>query len=110
MTFVACLYILVYKRRTQSPNWPMLCTAVALWVFATMHISIDLRRILDAFYTFRDVPGGPIAYLGQINHLTHVMKSAVYITHTCVSDALVVYVSLWLRALQAFLDPGPWKV
>lgn len=57
-----------------------------------MHISIDLRRMVDAFYTFRNAPGGPIAYFGRINELTHVAKSAVYITDTCVSDALVVYV------------------
>lgn len=55
-----------------------------------MHLSIDLRRMLDAFYTFRDAPGGPIAYFNKINQITHVMKSAVYITHTGVSDALVV--------------------
>ena len=90
MTFVACIYILVWKRRTRRPNWPMVLTAVLLWTLATMHLSIDLRRTLDAFYTFRDAPGGPVAYFGRINELTHVMKSAVYITHTCVSDALVV--------------------
>ena len=70
----------------------MITTAMLLWIFSTMHVSIDLRRMLDAFYTFRDAPGGPVAYFGKINELTHVMKSAVYITQTCVSDALVVYV------------------
>ncbi|KAF7796496.1 hypothetical protein EIP86_007674 [Pleurotus ostreatoroseus] len=90
VTFLACLYILIYKRRTKRVNVPMLFTAVALWVCATMHIAIDLRRMLDAFYTFRDTVG-PDGYLGQINRITHVLKSAVYITQTCISDALVVY-------------------
>ncbi|PSS11022.1 hypothetical protein PHLCEN_2v3318 [Hermanssonia centrifuga] len=95
VTFAACLYILIYKRRTGRLNRPMLWTAVLLWTFATMHIAIDLRRMIDAFYTYRDAPGGPIAYFGKISRLTHVFKSAVYITHTCVSDALVVYGSIY---------------
>ena len=89
MTFLACLYILIYKRRTKRVNVPMLFTAVALRVCATMHIAIDPRRMLDAFYTIRDTVG-PDEYLGQINRITHVLKSAVYITQTCISDALVV--------------------
>ncbi len=89
VTFLACLYILIYKRRTQRVNAPMVVTAVALWVCATMHLALDLRRMLDAFYTFRDTLG-PADYLGEINQLTHVLKSAVYITQTCISDALVV--------------------
>ncbi|THG98801.1 hypothetical protein EW026_g3445 [Hermanssonia centrifuga] len=91
VTFAACLYILIYKRRERPLNRPMLWTAVLLWTFATMHIAIDLKRMIDAFYTYRDAPGGPIAYFSKISRLTHVLKSAVYITHTCVSDALVVY-------------------
>ncbi|KIP06649.1 hypothetical protein PHLGIDRAFT_118788 [Phlebiopsis gigantea 11061_1 CR5-6] len=56
-----------------------------------MHVSIDLFRILDAFHTSGELAGGPVALLGNVHNVTHVMKSAVYISETCISDALVVY-------------------
>ncbi|EKM52426.1 uncharacterized protein PHACADRAFT_260803 [Phanerochaete carnosa HHB-10118-sp] len=68
----------------------MVVTAVLLFVCATMHIVTDLVRALLAFYTYRTAPGGPAAYLSDIRRVTHVLKSAVYITETCISDALVV--------------------
>lgn len=68
----------------------MVVTAVLLFICSTMHVSIDLSRLLYAFYVFRDASGGPVAYFMDIRHFTHVLKSAVYITETCISDILVV--------------------
>ena len=68
----------------------MAVTAVLLFICSTMHVTIDLTRIIRAFDAHRDVEGGPEAYLGDVRNMTHVLKSAVYITETCISDALVV--------------------
>ena len=68
----------------------MVVTAVLLFVCATMHVAIDLVRMLMAFWTHRAVPGGPAAYFNDVRRVTHVLKSAIYITETCISDALVV--------------------
>ena len=93
VTFGLCLYILGWKRQARHVNVPMALTAVLLFACSTMHVSIDLARILDAFHTYGELAGGPVAFLGNVRNVTHVMKSAVYITETCISDALVVYVS-----------------
>lgn len=90
ITFLACLYILVFRRNTRRLNIPMVATAVLLFVCATMHVSIDLARAILAFYTYRATPGGPSAYFADVRRITHVLKSAVYITETCISDILVV--------------------
>ena len=71
----------------------MALTAVLLFACSTMHVSIDLVRILRAFYEYRDLSGGPVAFLGDVRNVTHVLKSAVYISETLISDALVVYVT-----------------
>lgn len=89
-TFVACLYILVYRRKTRRLNYPMVGTALLLCLCATLHVGIDLARVLVAFRIYLNAPGGPTAYFGNVRKFTHVLKSAVYITETCISDALVV--------------------
>lgn len=91
VTFVACVYTLVWRRNSRRLNVPMLATAILLFVCATMHVAIDLVRMLNAFWTHRAAPGGPAAYFNDVRRMTHVFKSAVYITETCISDALVVY-------------------
>lgn len=90
ITFLACMYILVFRRNTRPFNIPMVVTAVLLFMCATMHVAIDLARVILAFYTYRAAPGGPIAFLADVRRITHVLKSTVYITETCISDALVV--------------------
>lgn len=90
VTFSICLYILVFQTKRGRVVLPMATTAVLLFICSTMHVSIDLARIISAFDTYRDAVGGPEAYLGSVSNVTHVLKSAVYITETCISDALVV--------------------
>lgn len=90
VTFLACLYILIPRRKTEHVNLLMVVTAVLLFICSTMHVSIDLARLIFAFYTHRDAPGGPVSYLENIRSVTHVLKTAVYVTETCISDALVV--------------------
>jgi len=62
---------------------------VSSWSFTTS--CSHLKRMLDAFYTHREDEGGPEFYFNSVSHVTHVAKSAVYVTLTIVSDCLIVY-------------------
>jgi len=91
VAFVITVYILFFRRETGRVNYPLLAASIIMWILSTIHVSIDLWRMLDAFYFYRDLPGGPLRYFSDVSKLTHVFKSAVYISHTCVGDSLVVY-------------------
>ncbi|KAF8582151.1 hypothetical protein K439DRAFT_1618457 [Ramaria rubella] len=91
VTFIACVWILVFKRSTNKINHPLVATAVIMWMLSTAHVVIDLRRILEAFYYQRNAPGGPVGFFIVVSHTTNVLKSAIYITDTCVSDCLIIY-------------------
>ena len=54
------------------------------------HIAINFTRIIKAFITFRDAPGGPAAFFHQLSEFTQIFGSAVYVAQTLIGDSVVV--------------------
>lgn len=56
-------------------------------------MAVDAYRILEAFITFRDKPGGPILYINALSSSTYLLKSVVYTLQTLVGDSCMVSTS-----------------
>ncbi|THU89262.1 hypothetical protein K435DRAFT_781700 [Dendrothele bispora CBS 962.96] len=73
-----------------------------------MHIGVNYTRIIRAFITFRDAPGGPPAYFNQLSEFTQIFGSAIYVTQTLVGDSVVLYrcYLVWSRDKTIILFPA----
>jgi len=96
--------LLEHGWRRRSQNRLMLVVSALLFIFSTMHMAIDFKRIEEGFITFRDSIG-PIAYFSQPSQFTFVFKNAVYTAQTLTGDGILIYrcyvvwQSMWVVAL-----------
>ncbi|PPQ96024.1 hypothetical protein CVT25_013886 [Psilocybe cyanescens] len=91
--FIASTVILLQKSRASRDaiNRPMLIASVVMFILATIHVGSDLRRVLDAFINSATTPGGPVAFLNEVNAPIYVLKSTAYAIQTLVGDAFILY-------------------
>ena len=54
------------------------------------HLTIDAYRSVKAFITYRDVPGGPIAYLKNLSTMSNLIKNLFYVLQTLLGDFCLV--------------------
>ena len=54
------------------------------------HLTIDAYRDVKAFITYRDAPGGPIAYLTNLSSASYLLKSSFYTLQTLLGDFCMV--------------------
>jgi len=90
--FIASTFILLRKFRSanNTVNKPMLTASFTMFTLATVHVGVDLRRMLDAFLHSSD-HGGPVAVLGRVDVPIYVLKSTAYAMQTLVGDAFILY-------------------
>nr|GAT55601.1 predicted protein [Mycena chlorophos] len=74
-----------------NPFEVMFGVSVVLFVIATMHLAMNLYRLIRGFIIFRDAPGGPAAYLGVLEYWDHIFKDTLYATQSIFGDAAAVY-------------------
>ncbi|OSD05842.1 hypothetical protein PYCCODRAFT_1361691, partial [Trametes coccinea BRFM310] len=93
VVFILTMWVLLYKRSAVKPPVadPMLWVSLTMFVMATMHIGINYARIVKAFITFRDAPGGPAAFFNQLSEFTQIFGSTVYVVQTIIGDGVVLY-------------------
>ncbi|KAI0710094.1 hypothetical protein C8Q76DRAFT_741007 [Earliella scabrosa] len=116
VVFVLTIWVLLSRRRKSRPiQDPMLWISVVMFAMASMvrltthycsnipiadslrhafcmqHIAINFTRIIKAFITFRDAPGGPAAFFHQLSEFTQIFGSAVYVAQTLIGDSVVLY-------------------
>lgn len=58
--------------------------------FGTLHLAIDLSRILEGFIDQRDSPGGPVGYFAQLFLWSHVVKTLFFALQTVLADSFAV--------------------
>jgi len=91
------LYILamwaVYlkSRQEKKINYPLPVVSSTMFILATMHLGIDLKRAILAFIDFRNAPGGPNSILGDVSNFVYIFKSSVYVFQTTLGDGFVIY-------------------
>ncbi|KAF7342523.1 hypothetical protein MVEN_01842500 [Mycena venus] len=86
----------------------MFSGSVLMFIIATMHISINVFRLLRAYADFRLAPGGPVGYLGTLSRWDHIMKDTLYATQSMVGDAAAIYRCwiLWNRDYRVIVLPA----
>ena len=103
------LWVLIYERSNRVNMTRLLLPALALYALATAvshilesmpwiihlmlyvkHLTVDAYRDVKAFITYRDAPGGPIAYLGNFSSASYLLKASLYVLQTLLGDFCLV--------------------
>jgi len=84
------LWVLIHERGGRI-NVRLLLPALVLYALATAHLTIDAYRDVKAFITYRDAPGGPIAYLTNLSSASYLLKSSFYTLQTLLGDFCMIY-------------------
>ena len=103
------LWVLIHERVGRI-NMRLLLPALALYALATAvsqlmesmprmvhlildfvkHLTIGAYRNVKAFITYRDTPGGPIAYLNNLSGASNLIKDLFYVLQTLLGDFCLV--------------------
>ncbi|ETW75179.1 hypothetical protein HETIRDRAFT_442452 [Heterobasidion irregulare TC 32-1] len=89
--FGITLWVLFYHRATKDVNRPMVVVAVLLFAFSTMHLGVDIHRIMQGLVDNRNFPNGPAAWFADPSQFTFVFKNAIYSFQTVLGDGVVIY-------------------
>ncbi|KIJ55474.1 hypothetical protein M422DRAFT_774492 [Sphaerobolus stellatus SS14] len=93
--FVACIYVLVYGRVTDTINWHFIITAIVMWLLIGMNFALSWSRIMEAFIDrqplLRDDPNAIVSYFGDLGQWKEVARTAAYVALTAVADSLFIY-------------------
>lgn len=81
---------------------PMLLVLATMFLLATVHIAVDLQRVLTAFLNPNE---SALTYLEVLDDPLYLLKSAVFICQTLLGDGFLLYrlVLVWERNLFVFL-------
>ncbi|KAF7288342.1 2-nitropropane dioxygenase [Mycena chlorophos] len=86
--FVATVYINLTVASNNPHNRVMFGVSVVLFVIATMHLAMNLYRLIRGFVVFRDAPGGPAAYLGVLEYWDHIFSGTHFMQPKAYSATL----------------------
>ncbi|KAJ7046127.1 hypothetical protein C8F04DRAFT_1063374 [Mycena alexandri] len=103
------VYIHFGFRKGQSMhNKVMFVISCLMFIISTMHLSVDIFRLIRGYVDFRLAPGGPVGYIGQLNRWDHIMKDTLYATQSMVGDAAAIYRCwiLWNRDYKIIALPA----
>ncbi|KAJ7103783.1 hypothetical protein C8R44DRAFT_808160 [Mycena epipterygia] len=71
------------KKRAMGINKPMVTASIIMFILATVHIGVDLRRTMDAFLRGKS--------LAAVNTTSYVLKSTAYCMQTLVGDGFMLF-------------------
>ncbi|KAI0336216.1 hypothetical protein GY45DRAFT_590373 [Cubamyces sp. BRFM 1775] len=94
VVFILTTWVLLHRRRHRTKNAvqdPMMWISLVMFCMATLHIGVNYTRIIKAFITFRDAPGGPAAFFNQLSEFTQIFGSTIYIAQTLIGDGVILY-------------------
>ena len=103
------LWVIIYERSGRM-NMKLLLPSLALYALATAvshlmestpriihltldyikHLTTNAYRIVKSFITYRDAPGGPIAYLNNLSSVSFLLRSSFHVLQTLLGDFCLV--------------------
>ncbi|KAF9033783.1 hypothetical protein BDP27DRAFT_1435868 [Rhodocollybia butyracea] len=88
--FVIALYVLFNKRtKHQKLNKPMVAVSTGMFILATIHVGVDLRRLMEAFLYYTKGPA--VQYLSEVDTVVYLIKTTAYCLQTLTGDGFVLY-------------------
>ncbi|KAI0040855.1 hypothetical protein FA95DRAFT_809781 [Auriscalpium vulgare] len=89
--FLTCLRVLIKKRKVESGlNIRLLLVSCTLFLLITWHEVIDAVRLVLSFQHSETSTGADL-YYAQVTSTLSVLKTAVYLVETVVSDLFILY-------------------
>ncbi|KAG8214984.1 hypothetical protein J3R82DRAFT_8387 [Butyriboletus roseoflavus] len=90
LMFGGTICVLWSKRSTHRVNHRMVTVACLLLLFSTVHIVIDIIRIMEGLILYRDTyPEGPVGFFSDVSQWTFVYKNYVYTAQTLLGDGVI---------------------
>ncbi|KAJ7218284.1 hypothetical protein C8J57DRAFT_1537455 [Mycena rebaudengoi] len=88
--FTISTFVLIRKRSLSSFNIPLLTISTLMFIMGSMHLGLDMYRILEGFIHF---PGGAFAYLLSTgtNNPAYVLKNLLFTLQTLLGDGFITY-------------------
>lgn len=71
-------------------------SAITMFLFSTIHVSLGLVRLIQGFIEFRDAPGGPAAFVADTSAPVNVAKIIIHTINSIIGDSIVVSSWEWL--------------
>ncbi|KAH7904415.1 hypothetical protein BJ138DRAFT_914059 [Hygrophoropsis aurantiaca] len=110
MMFGGTVWALSYRRHKRDINRLMMAIAFLLLILSTIHIIVNIKRLVDGLVTYRDTfPKGPPAFFADVAQETFIFTNAVYSLQTLLGDGVVIYrcyaiwQSFWVILFQVML-------
>ncbi|KAF9455989.1 hypothetical protein BDZ94DRAFT_1276776 [Collybia nuda] len=91
LLFFSYLFIARYKQKTPHVNKVILLTAISMFCFSTIHVSMGFARLIDGFIYLRDKPGGPAAFFSDVSIPANVAKVIIHTVNSILGDGIVVW-------------------
>jgi len=92
LMYGATVWVLLSGWSTHRINRIMFVVACLFLWCSTVHLIIDIIRIIEALILYRDTyPGGPTAFLSNVSQWTFVSKNYVYAIQTIIADSVILY-------------------
>jgi len=107
--FAGCLYINLSLRKNQDRHSKiMFYISMVMFVIATLHVSMNCYRMVEAYVIHRDDLGGPVAWIAKLAPWHHVFKDTLYATQEMFGDAVAIYRTyiLWGKNWKVVVVPG----
>lgn len=90
--FPACLYVLLYHRKTTKPNHFLIIAASIMWMLNTFITALSLSRVLDAFIDVRvGSTADPAVFLGMLSEWKEVARTSATSAYIFVADSTLIY-------------------
>jgi len=90
LLFFSYLFIAIYKRKIRRINKVLLFTAIAMFCFSTIHVSLGFSCLIDGFIYLRDQPGGPGAFFSDVSIPSNVVKAITHTINSILGDSIMV--------------------
>ncbi|KAJ3524129.1 hypothetical protein NM688_g8614 [Phlebia brevispora] len=90
--FCGSLYVNLSLRKNQDTHSRvMFYTIVLMFVLATLHVSANCHRMIEAYVINRDAPGGPVVWMGMLSRWSYVFKDTLFVSMEILGDAAAIY-------------------
>jgi len=110
--FGATLYIIFSEPTWSKSSRIMLPASILFFIYSTMHIALDMDRLVEAFVKNRLTEEGPTGFLDDVSIMTNIYKNAIYGLHTFLGDLIVIYRAymvwrkIWVAIVPSLLVAG----
>ncbi|EIW74870.1 hypothetical protein CONPUDRAFT_159641 [Coniophora puteana RWD-64-598 SS2] len=101
--FTVIIRVLLRRDGPRRAFFCKLTTAIALCILSTIHMAINVVRVVEGFVLYQGTyPGGPTAFFADVTQWSFTFKTLLYLLQTLIGDGIVIF--------RCFIAWQSWKV